>query len=95
VARGGKFKISETGWVEKRVIFDGHVMSLAFKNAIHAPDLNHNLISIERLDKAGCYSVFGRGGMMCLNHEGKQLLSGIAAGSEGTMYEVEIYSPTG
>jgi hypothetical protein len=71
------------------------VISLIFDNAIHAPDLNHNLISIGRLDKAGCYSVFGGGGMTCLNREGKPFLSGIIAGSEGTMYEVEVYPPTG
>ena len=94
-AKGGKFKISGTGRVEKRVIFDGRVISLIFDNAIHAPDLNHNLISIGRLDKAGCYSVFGGGGMTCLNREGKPFLSGIIAGSEGTMYEVEVYPPTG
>ena len=94
-ARGGKFRISGTGHVEKCVIFDGCIILLAFENAIHAPDLNHNLISIGRLDKAGCYSVFGGGGMICLNREGKPFLSGIAAGSEGTMYEVEVYSPTG
>lgn len=94
-ARGGKFKISGTGQVEKRIIFDGRVISLAFENAIHAPDLNHNLISIGHLDKAGCYSVFGRGGMTCLNSEGKPFLSGLAAGSEGTMYEVEVYPPSG
>jgi hypothetical protein len=58
-AKRGKFKISGTGQVEKCVIFDGHVISLIFENAIHTPDLNHNLISIRRLDKAGCYSVFG------------------------------------
>jgi GAG-pre-integrase domain/Integrase core domain len=92
-AKGGKFKISGTGRVEKQVIFDGHIISLAFENAIHAPDLNHNLISIGRLDKAGCYSVFGGGGMMCLNSEGKPFLSGVATGPEGTMYKVEIYPP--
>ena len=32
---------------------------------------------------------------MCLNREGKPFLSGIAAGSEGTMYEVEILPPIG
>ena len=94
-AEGGKFKISRTGQVEKQVVFDGWVISLAFENAIHTPDLNHNLISIGWLDKAGCYSVFGGGGMMCLNCEGKPFMSGIAAGSEGTMYEVEVYTPTG
>jgi hypothetical protein len=30
-----------------------------------------------------------------LNREGNPFLSGIAAGSEGTMYEIEVYSPTG
>jgi hypothetical protein len=94
-ARGGKFKISGTGRVEKRVVFDGRIISVVFENAIHAPDLNHNLISIGRLDKAGCYSVFGGGGMTCLNREGNPFLSGNNAGSEGTMYEVEIYPPTG
>ena len=94
-AKGGKFKISGTGHVEKHVIFDGCIISLAFENTIHAPDLNHNLISIERLDKARCYSVFGGGGMTCLNCEGKPFLSGIVAGSEETMYEVEVYPPTG
>ena len=33
--------------------------------------------------------------MICLNQEGKPFLSGIAAGSEGTMYEVEVFPPTG
>lgn len=80
--RGGKFKINGMGRVEKWVIFDGHIISVVFENAIHAPDLNHNLISIGRLDKAGCFSVFGGGGMTCLNHEGNPFLSGTAAGSE-------------
>jgi hypothetical protein len=71
------------------------IVNLVFENAIHAPDLNHNLISIGRLDKAGCYAVFGGGGMICLNREGKPFLTGMAAGAEGTMYKVEIYPPTG
>jgi GAG-pre-integrase domain/Integrase core domain len=33
--------------------------------------------------------------MTCLNHEGKPFMSGTAAGSEGTMYEVEVYTPIG
>ena len=74
--------------------FNGQVILLAFENAIHAPDLNHNLISIGRLDKAGCYSVLGGGGMTCLNHDGKPFLSGLAAGSEGMMYEVDVYPLT-
>lgn len=94
-AKGGKFKIHGTGRVGKHVIFDGCVILLAFENAIHTPDLNHNLISIGRLDKAGCYSIFGGGGMTCINCEGKPFLSGMAAGSEGTMYKVEVHPPTG
>jgi GAG-pre-integrase domain len=53
------------------------------------------LISIGRLDKAGCYLVFGGGGMTCLNHEENSFLSEMAAGSEGTMYQVVVYPPTG
>jgi hypothetical protein len=93
--KGGKFSIHGTGRVEKRTIFDGRVVSLVFENAIHAPDLNHNLISIGKLDKAGCYTVFGGGGMICLSRDGKPFINGSAAGTEGTMYEVEIYPPTG
>ena len=33
--------------------------------------------------------------MTCLNHDGKPFLSGLAASSEGTMYEVDIYPPIG
>ena len=32
---------------------------------------------------------------MCLNHEGNPFLYGMVAGSERTMYEVEIYPPSG
>ncbi|KAF8801429.1 hypothetical protein BYT27DRAFT_7004731, partial [Phlegmacium glaucopus] len=42
-ARGGKFKIHGTGRVEKQVIFDGRIISLVFENAMHTPNLNHNL----------------------------------------------------
>ena len=33
--------------------------------------------------------------MTCLNHDGKPFLSGLAAGSERTMYEVDVYPLTG
>ena len=65
-------------------MFNGQAISVVFENTIHALDLNHNLISIGRLDKARCFSVFGGGGMICLNHEGNPFLSGMVAGSEGT-----------
>ena len=69
--------------------------SLASENAIHTLDLNHNLISIGRLDKAGCCSVFPGRGMTCLNQEVKLFPYGIAAGSEGTMHKVEVHPLTG
>ena len=90
--KGGEFAILGTGKVVKRAIYDGHIVQLSFKNAYHCPDLSHNLISIGHLDRAGCFSVFSAGGVTFLNPSGSPFLYGK---SVGTMYEVEVFPPTG
>ncbi|RDB17165.1 Retrovirus-related Pol polyprotein from transposon TNT 1-94 [Hypsizygus marmoreus] len=89
--KGGKFTIAGKGRVNKRITFDGRVVLLTF-DAIHTPDLSHNLISIGRLDKAGCFTVFGGGGATFLNPVGAPFMYGQGS---GTMYKVELHPPIG
>ena len=90
--KGGQFTILGTGRVIKCAIYNKHIIKLSFKNAYHCPDLSHNLIPIGHLDKAGCFSVFGAGGVTFLNTSGNPFLYGKGI---GTMYEVELFPPTG
>lgn len=90
--QGGKFSILGTGNVKKRIIFEGKVINLTFEDAMHTPELSHNLISIGRLDKAGCFTVFGGGGATFINTKGAPFMYGRG---EGTMYEVDLLPPTG
>ena len=89
--KGGQFTILGTGRVIKQAVYDKCIIKLSFKNAYHCPDLSHNLISIGHLDKTGCFSIFGSGGITFLNPLGNPFLYGKGI---GTMYEVELYSPT-
>jgi hypothetical protein len=90
--KGGQFTITGTGRVVKRAVYDKRIVNLSFENAYHCPDLSHNLISIGHLDKTGCFSVFGAGGVTFLNPSGSPFLYGKGV---GTMYEVELFPPTG
>lgn len=92
VMKGGQFAILGTGKVVKRAVYDKCIITLLFENVYHCPDLSHNLISIGHLDKTGCFGVFGAGGLTFLNLSGNPFLYG---NSIGTMYEVELFPPTG
>lgn len=62
-------------------------MNLTFRNALHAPSLSANLVSVSQFDKAGYYSTFGGGEVTIRKGEGgAPLLSG--RGSAG-MYVLE------
>jgi hypothetical protein len=89
---GGRFTIAGMGRVDKRVIFNGRVITLSFNDAMHTPDLSHNLISIGKLDKGGYFSVFGGGGVTFIGQDGHPFLQGQGV---GTMYQVDIYPTTG
>lgn len=90
--KGGHFTILGMGRVIKCAIYDGHIITLSFKNAYHCPDLSHNLISVSHLDKASCFSVFGTGGVTFLNLAGSPFLYGKGV---STMYEVKLFPSTG
>lgn len=90
--KGGQFAILGTGKVVKRAVYNNCIITLLFENAYHCPDLSHNLISIGHLDKAGCFSVFGAGGVTFLNCLGDPFLYGKGI---GTMYKVKLFPPTG
>ena len=89
--KSSQFFILGTGKIIKWVVYNRHIITLSFENTYHCPDLSHNLISIGHLDKAGCYSVSGAGGVTFLNLSGNPFLYGKGI---GTMYEVELLSPT-
>jgi len=84
----GIFDIHGTGMVSKQVVFDGKVINITFENALHTPGLSHNLMSIGRLDRAGCYSIFGGGGVTFVDKHDRPFMRGKGV---GTMYEMEIY----
>ena len=92
-AKGGKFTIAGMGRVDKRAVFNGRIITLSFKDVMHTPDLSHNLISIGKLEtKGGCYSIFGSGGVTFIDRDQRPFLQGQRM---GTMYEVDVHSPTG
>ncbi|KAG6839084.1 hypothetical protein C0991_006133, partial [Blastosporella zonata] len=59
VANGGVFRVEGIGRVRKMVEIEGRKIELTLDNALYAPHLNHNLISIGCLDKKGCTVMFG------------------------------------
>ena len=88
----GIFNIQGTGTIRKQVVFNERVINIAFENALHTPDLSHNLMSIGYLDKAGCYSVFGSGGVTFINKDNAPFIHGRGV---GIMYEMDIVLATG
>ncbi|KAJ7923920.1 hypothetical protein B0H13DRAFT_2315925 [Mycena leptocephala] len=66
----------------------GKTVHITFKNALHAPSLSANLVSVSQFDKAGYWSKFG-GGEVCVQEGegGMTLLRG--RGSDG-MYVLDV-----
>ena len=56
---GTSFSVLGMGTVQMKVIHNGVEQTLTFRDALHAPDVTANLISISRLDLAGWDTVFG------------------------------------
>ncbi|KAJ6479829.1 hypothetical protein C8R45DRAFT_1156024 [Mycena sanguinolenta] len=81
LASDGDFTIVGKGTVTKRFIINGKEAHITFRNALHTPSLSANLISVSQLDKAGCYSVFGSGGVIIRQGEaGEEILKGRGSG---------------
>jgi len=89
---GGTFPIHRKGTVRKRCVYDGRVINLIVKDALHCPSLSHNLVSIGKLDGSGCYAVFGGQGVTFIYPEGCPFIYGKG---ENIMYKIDIFPPTG
>lgn len=63
---------------------------LIFKNALHAPDLSSNLISINRFDKAGFNVVFGGGQVRFRDPNSREVLCGTGAGGMYLLSSPEV-----
>lgn len=58
---GVSFTVKGVGKVQIQVIRDGKQHTLTFNDALHAPDITANLISISKMDRQGWHAVFGGG----------------------------------
>ena len=86
-ASGEDFAIAGVGTVRKSVMVDGRWVTLSFSDALHTPDLAHNLISIGCLDRRGCSVSFGGGKAIFVDPKGAKFMVGSAV---GTMYQIEL-----
>ena len=59
--KGARFHVVGWGTICKVCKMDYGSSELVFENALHAPDLTSNLISINRFDQAGFNITFGGG----------------------------------
>src|SRR5271155_55858 len=56
---GASFTVLGVGTVQVKVVHNGLEQTLSFSNALHAPDVTANLISVSRMDLEGWDVVFG------------------------------------
>jgi hypothetical protein len=92
LASEGDFVIVGKGTVTKVFNVGGKEVHITFANALHAPTLSANLVSVSQLDTAGCYSTFGGGGAIIREGSvGETILEG--RGSAG-MYVLEATTLT-
>ncbi|KAF7372293.1 Gag-Pol polyprotein [Mycena venus] len=89
LSSNGDFAIVGKGTVNKMFRVAGRrTVNITFKNALHAPSLSANLISVSQLDKAGYWSKFGGGEVgVYEGKDGMMLLRG--RGSDG-MYILDV-----
>jgi hypothetical protein len=66
---GTSFTILGTGDIEFKVIFQGTKHTLTFHNALHAPNITANLLSISKMDLAGWSAIFRNGHVWFLNQQ--------------------------
>ena len=92
--KGGQFRIIGHGAVMKTIVSGSLRTTTTFKNAVHTPDLIANLVSISMLDAAGCWTLFGGGGVkFCDLVNGNQRLLMKGEGTNG-MYLSNVPPPT-
>ena len=78
--KGAKFRMTGRGTVRKICKTAYGLSELVFRNALHAPNLTSNLISINKFDQAGFRVIFG-GGVICFQDtNGREVLNGKGMG---------------
>lgn len=82
----GTFAINGTGTAVKHFRVMGKLVKITFKNALHAPSLAANLISVSALDAAGLFTTFGGGRAVIHKGDGQEIFSG--RGTDG-MYVLD------
>lgn len=90
--KGARFRVIGRGTVRKICKTTNGVAELVFKNALHAPDLTSNLISINKFDQAGFNVTFGGGVVRFQDPSGREVMCG--KGTSG-MYLLSTFSGTG
>lgn len=78
--KGAMFRVVGRGTVKQVCRTAQGSLELVFKNALHAPDLTSNLISINWFDKAGFNVVFGGGTVRFQDPSGREVLRGTGKG---------------
>lgn len=90
--KGAMFRVVGRGTVRKTCNTPSGSSELVFKNALHAPDLASNLISINKFDKAGFNVIFGGGQVRFQDPSGREVLCGKGTGGMyllGTLADAE------
>jgi len=82
------FQIVGIGSVQKDVVMDGRQQRVTFTNAVHAPGLAANLVSISRLDAEGVFVRVGNGMMVFTDGAGLPFMRGVS--TSGNLYELEL-----
>ena len=78
--KGASFRVIGQGTVRKICKTADGTLELIFKDALHAPDLSSNLISINCFNKAGFNMVFGGGQVHFRDPNGREVLCGTGVG---------------
>jgi transposase InsO family protein len=68
------------GNVRLNTTIDGRTFNIELKDVLHSPDLSNNLISISRLDDAGCAARFGSGKVTFEDPKGNVFAKGTKLG---------------
>ncbi|KAG6852019.1 hypothetical protein C0991_004079 [Blastosporella zonata] len=88
VANGGAFRVEGMGRIRKMVSYRVREVKITLDNVLHAPHLDHNLISIGCLDLKGCTITFGGGTAIFYEPSGAPFMCGTRYNQ--TMYQVEF-----
>ena len=86
----GTFRILGCGKVRKWVKYGDEVIEITFENALHAPELDHNLVSIGSLVRKGVKLGIDERGATLRAPDGKPFMT---CPMSGTMFIVEFVPP--